>query len=57
MLRKIKEYFSPEAVIARRLRSLAMYCAKHNYQVAYGLIYQMAREWDAQMADRKAGRP
>lgn len=53
MNKKIREYFSPEQVMSRRLRSLAMYCAKNNYQCAHGLIMQLAREWDAGIEKRK----
>lgn len=52
MIRKIKMYFSPEQIISRRLHFLAMYCGKHNYQCAYGLIMQLAREWDAGIEKR-----
>ena len=55
MIKKIKKYFSPEQVISRRLHWLKMYCAKHNFQVAYGLINQMAREWDAEIKKRQGG--
>lgn len=55
MIEKIRSYFSPEQVIARKLRALAMYCGKHNYQYAYGLFNQLAREWEAEIKKRKGG--
>lgn len=46
LIKSIKAYFSPEARIARKLRSAANIAGEHRYQIAFGSIGSIARTFE-----------
>lgn len=46
MIKAILKYFSPERRIARKLRSAANLAGDNYYQIAYGHLSDMAKEFE-----------
>lgn len=46
MIKLIIKYFSPERRIARKLRSAANLAGDNYYQIAFGQISDMAKEFE-----------
>lgn len=46
MIKSIIKYFSPENRIARKLRSAAGIAGNHRYQIAFGQISDIAKQFE-----------
>ena len=46
LIKEMRWYFSPEARIARKLRSAAKLAGEHYYQIAFGQLSDRAREFE-----------